>query len=61
MIMNTNTILLMFSVLAAFGLVAATLVVPIVPQAHAQGKAPECPPQSPRGGGNPSIQHGCGP
>ena len=33
--MNTNTALLMFAVLAAVGLVAATLVVPIVPQAHA--------------------------
>ena len=35
--MNTNTALIMFAVVAAFGLVAATLVVPIVPQAYAQG------------------------
>jgi hypothetical protein len=59
--MNTNTALIMFAVIAAFGLVTAMLVVPIVPQAHAQGRAPECPPQSPSGGGNPSIAHGCGP
>jgi hypothetical protein len=59
--MNANTALIMFAVVAAFGLVTAMLVVPIVPQAHAQGRAPECPSQSPRGGGNPSIQHGCGP
>jgi hypothetical protein len=59
--MNANTALIMFAVVAAFGLVTAMLVVPIVPQAHAQGRAPECPPQSPRSGGNPSIQQGCGP
>jgi hypothetical protein len=41
------------------GAVAAT-VIP-AQQAQSQGKAPECPPQSPSGGGNPSIQHGCGP
>jgi hypothetical protein len=43
--MNAKTALIMFAVLAAFGLVAATLVVPIVPQAHAQGclaKSSEC-------------------
>jgi hypothetical protein len=43
--MNTNTALIMFAVLAAFGVVAATLVVPIAPQAYAQGKpafAPRC-------------------
>jgi hypothetical protein len=43
--MNSNTALVMFAVIAAFGVVAATLVVPIVPQAHAAGKpsfAPRC-------------------
>jgi hypothetical protein len=43
--MNANTAIIMFAVLAAFGVVAATLVVPIVPQAHAAGKplfAPRC-------------------
>jgi hypothetical protein len=43
--MNAKTALIMFAVLAAFGLVAATLVVPIVPQAHAAGcaaKGPGC-------------------
>ena len=35
--MNTNTALLMLAVIAAFGLVTATLVVPILPQVHAQG------------------------
>jgi hypothetical protein len=37
--MNAKTALIMFAVLAAFGLVTATLVVPIVPQAHAAGCA----------------------
>jgi hypothetical protein len=35
--MDTNIVLIMFAVIAAFGLATATLVVPIVPQAHAQG------------------------
>ena len=33
--MNSNTALIMFAVIAAFGLATATLVVPLVPQAHA--------------------------
>ena len=37
--MNTKTAVVMFAVLAALGLAAATLVVPIVPQAHAD---PQC-------------------
>ena len=37
--MNSNTALIMFAAIAAFGLATATLVVPIVPQAHA---APQC-------------------
>jgi hypothetical protein len=46
--MNAKITLVMFAVLAALGLVAATLVVPIVPQAHAQGKRGAfCPSQSP--------------
>jgi hypothetical protein len=35
--MNTNTALLMFAVIAAFGLATATLVLPIVHEANAQG------------------------
>jgi hypothetical protein len=38
--MNIKTAVVMFAVVAALGLVAATLVVPIVPQAHAQGAPP---------------------
>jgi hypothetical protein len=38
--MNVNTALIMFAVIAAFGLVTATLVLPIVPQVHAQGQGP---------------------
>ena len=34
-IMNSNTALMMLAVIAAFGLATATLVVPLVPQAHA--------------------------
>ena len=34
----------MFAVIAAFGVVAATLVVPIVPQAYAQGRPSGVPP-----------------
>ena len=34
--MNSNTVLIMFAVVAAFGLATATLVVPLVPQADAQ-------------------------
>ena len=59
---NNNTLkMLVFIALATVmaGAVAAT-VIP-VQQADAQGRAPECPPQSPRGGGNPAIQQGCGP
>jgi hypothetical protein len=41
---NTNTALIMFAVIAAFGVVAATLVVPIVPQAYAQGRPSGVPP-----------------
>jgi hypothetical protein len=37
-IMNNNTVLLMFAVIAAFGLVTATLVVPILHQAYAAGR-----------------------
>ena len=33
--MNSNTTLIMFAVIAAFGLATATLVVPVVHQAHA--------------------------
>ena len=33
--MNSNTALIMFAVIAAFGLATATLVLPLVPQAHA--------------------------
>ena len=36
--MNSNTALLMFAVIAAFGLATATLVVPLLPQADAQGQ-----------------------
>jgi hypothetical protein len=36
--MNVNTALIMFAVIAAFGLVTATLVLPIVPQV--QGAPP---------------------
>ena len=42
--MNVNTALIMFAVIAAFGLVTATLVLPIVPQVQAigppEGKGP---------------------
>ena len=38
--MNTNTALLMFAVIAAFGLATATLVLPIVHEANAAGRAP---------------------
>ena len=41
--MNNNTALVMFAVIAAFGLATATLVVPLVPQADAQG----CPTPGP--------------
>ena len=34
--MNTNTILLMFAVIAAFGLITATLVAPVVHEANAR-------------------------
>jgi hypothetical protein len=42
--MNTNTAIIMFAVIAAFGVVAATLVVPIVPQVYAQGRPSGVPP-----------------
>jgi hypothetical protein len=38
--MNSNTALIMFAVIAAFGLATATLVVPLVPQAQAQPTGP---------------------
>jgi hypothetical protein len=43
-IMNTRTALVIFTILAVFGLVTATLAVPIVPQAHAQGRQGGPPP-----------------
>jgi hypothetical protein len=45
--MNTNTTLLMFAVVAAFGLVMATLVLPVVPQASA-ARPPGKPPCGPK-------------
>jgi hypothetical protein len=58
---NDTVKMLVFIALATFlvGAVAATIIP--AQQANAQGRAPECPTQSPRGGGNPSIQQGCGP
>jgi hypothetical protein len=43
--MNTNTALIMFAVIAAFGMATATVVMPILNEAHAAGKpafAPRC-------------------
>jgi hypothetical protein len=61
---NNNTLkMLVFIALATVmaGAVAATVIPAQQADAQSQGKAPECPTQSPSGGGNPSIQHGCGP
>jgi hypothetical protein len=60
--MDSNTALVIIAIAAALGLMTTLLVVaPSVPQAFAQGVIPDCPTQSPRGSGSPSIQHGCGP
>ena len=42
--MRISTVLIMFAVIAAFGLITATLVAPIAPQAQAQIR--KLPPQA---------------
>ena len=61
--MSNNITLKMLVFVALATIVAGAVAATIIPtqQADAQGIIPDCPTQSPRGSGSPSIQHGCGP